>query len=107
MTYNRKNIPMKILPYILFLALFLATSCASITWGPATPSKDLTLQTEELYYLGGSTTIVYETPEQRKQLVQLVEKEFGKTYKVATSYRYVPQELLVVENIESISVLKN
>lgn len=103
MTYNRKNIPMKILPYILFSVLILATSCASPTWAPATHSEEITLQTEELYYIGGTTTIAYETQEQRKQLIQLVEKEFGETYKVITSYRPVPQELLVVDNIKVIS----
>lgn len=102
MTYNRKNIPMKISIYILSI-LFLATSCVRPTWGPITNSYDIAIHTEELHYLGGSTTIVYETPEQRKQLVQFVENEFGETYKVITSYRPTSAELLVVENISSSS----
>ena len=93
---------MKISIYILSI-LFLATSCVHPTWGPVTNSDDITIHTEELHYLGGSTTIIYETLEQRKQLVQLVEKEFGETYKVITSYRPTSPELLVVENISSAS----
>lgn len=100
MTYNRKNISMKILIYILAILLF-TTSCVSPTWGPITNSDDLAIHTEELNYLGGSTTIIYKTPEQKKQLVQFVEKEFGKTYKVTTSYRPASPEFLVVENLSS------